>query len=88
MLWAGEAADGFSIFSQSSVGALGEIGSDGDGLKFPGGAWELEDSGSGEISDGEGGNIFLIRFQHRFLEFVQRRRFNEIKLTVTNAHKP
>lgn len=60
MLWAREAADGFSIFSQSSAGAVGEPGSGGEGLAVAGGALEV-DSGSGGSSEGEGGNIFLIR---------------------------
>lgn len=63
MLCAREVADGFSIVSQSSVGAAGETWSIEDALTtFSGGAWEAEDSGSEMISEGEGGNIFLIRF--------------------------
>lgn len=38
---------------------MGEIGSTEDGLAFSGGALEVEDSGPGGISEGEGGNIFL-----------------------------
>lgn len=68
MLWAREAAEGFSIFSQSSAGAVGETGSGEEGLVFSCGAWEVEDLGSGGSSEGEGGNIFLDYFQHIFPE--------------------
>lgn len=96
MLWAREAADGFSIVSQSSAGTGGETCSGGDGLAFSGkerlafsgGAWEVEDSGSEGSSEGEGGNIFLILLQHLFPKSVQRQRISQIKLTVTTAHKP
>lgn len=64
VLCARDAADGFSMVSQSSVGAVGEAGSAEDGLTFSGGAREVEGSGSEGMSEGPGGNILLIWFQH------------------------